>query len=124
MRVVQGQYTSDEEARRQIPAQLAEFYAEKYPDVAKTKGESIQKSAQAIADIFAANVFPEMKIAWGTYPSFANHHGDSGCFRCHTATLVDDKGKKIAKSCDVMCHTPLEVESKKPEILELLYPSE
>lgn len=124
VRVVQGQYTSDAEARRQIPAQLAGFYAEKYPEVAKTKAESIQKSGQAIADIFAANVFPEMKIAWGTYPSYANHHGDSGCFRCHSDTLVDDKGKKIAKSCDGKCHTPLETESKKPEILELLYPSE
>jgi hypothetical protein len=122
VRIVQGQYTSDEDARRQIPVQLAAFYAQNYPEVAKTKGETIQKSGQAIADIFAANVFPEMKIAWGTYPSFANHHGDSGCFRCHSDTLVDDKGKKIAKSCDGMCHTPLEVEAKNPEILELLYP--
>jgi len=124
VRVVQGPYASDEEARRQIPAELAGYYAQNYPEVARTKGESIQKSGQAIADIFAANVFPEMKIAWGTYPSFANHHGDSGCFRCHSDTLEDDKGKKIAKSCDGMCHTPLETEAKKPEILELLYPSE
>lgn len=122
VRIVQAEYASQEAARTEIPAALAAFYEKSYPDIAKTKADAIQKSGAAIADVYSVNVFPDMHVKWGTYPSFANHHKDSGCFRCHNDDVVDDKGKKIAKECDGMCHTTLATESKKPEILDILYP--
>jgi len=124
VRIVKESYPTEAAARAAIPAALRAYYEKNYPDVAKTKADAIQRSGDAIAEIFAANVFPDMKVTWGTYPSMANHHNDSGCFRCHNNDEVDDKGKKIAKDCDGMCHTALATESKKPEILDILYPSE
>ncbi len=124
VRIVQGNYASHEAASAEIPVALRAFYEKTYPDIAKTRADAIKRSGDAIAAVFNQNVFPEMKIAWGTYPSFANHHNDSGCFRCHNPDLVDDKGKKMEQECDGMCHTPLATESNKPEILDILYPSD
>jgi nitrate/TMAO reductase-like tetraheme cytochrome c subunit len=122
LRIIQGTYASHEAARAEIPAALKAFYEKSYPDVAKAKADAIKKSGDAIAEVYAANVFPDMNVKWGTYPSFANHKKDSGCFRCHNDDERDDKGKKIAKDCDGMCHTALATEAKKPEILDILYP--
>ena len=33
--------------------------------------------------IYARNVFPEMKVGWGTYPNNIGHEDFPGCFRCH-----------------------------------------
>jgi nitrate/TMAO reductase-like tetraheme cytochrome c subunit len=121
VRIVKASYASHEAARAEIPAALATFYG---PELAKTKADAIRKSGDAIAAIYAANVFPEMKIAWGTYRSLANHDDDGGCFRCHDGKLADDKGQTISKECDGLCHTPIATEAKKPEILDILYPTD
>jgi hypothetical protein len=124
VRIVKAEYASHEAAAKEIPAALAAFYAKDFPDVAKGKADAIKRSGDAIAEVYVTHVFPEMKVAWGTYPSFLNHHDESGCFRCHNDRLVDDKGLKVPQDCDSMCHATLATESKKPEILDVLYPAE
>jgi hypothetical protein len=38
----------------------------------------------AVQRLYQSNVFPEMKISWGTYLPQLGHMDAPGCFRCHT----------------------------------------
>ena len=44
---------------------------------------SIQAAGQALLAIYRHNVFPDLKVTWGTYPNNLGHADDPGCFRCH-----------------------------------------
>jgi hypothetical protein len=49
------------------------------------------------------NVFPSMKIGWGTYPDNQGHMEFQGCFRCHDDAHKTKDGRAISQSCD-LCH--------------------
>jgi hypothetical protein len=60
-------------------------------------------AAKVVAEIRAHNVFPAMKIEWGTYPNNIGHQDSPGCFRCHD-------GGKAKNDCDT-CHRLVEVKN-------------
>ena len=97
VRIVQGQYTSDEEARRQIQAQLAEFYAQKYPEVARAKGESIQKSRPGHRGHLRGQRVPEMRDHLGHVPELRQPPRRLGCFCCHTSTWSTTGAREIGQ---------------------------
>jgi nitrate/TMAO reductase-like tetraheme cytochrome c subunit len=66
-------YGSSEEAGRKIPAGMIQFYQDKYPDIAHQRANEIQAAGQAVAAIYARNVFPDLKVSWGTYPNNLGH---------------------------------------------------
>jgi hypothetical protein len=49
------------------------------------------------------NVFPSMKIGWGTYPDQIGHTTSTGCFRCHDAKHKTTTGLAIQQDCE-LCH--------------------
>jgi len=121
MRILQQQYESHDDARIKIAAELETFYREKYPEVSKEHADAIKQAATALGDIYSWNVFPQMKVTWGTYPNHLGHEDFTGCFRCHDDEHETADGKAISQDCDT-CHTLLALEEKSPEILEQLKP--
>ena len=63
--------------------------------------------SRALQDIYRRNVFPEMKVTFGTYPDNLGHTTSSGCFRCHDGSLVAKDGTSISSDCEY-CHKQIE----------------
>jgi len=56
--------------------------------------------ARALHD---GNVFPAMRVTWGTYRNELGHTDSPGCFRCHDEELAAPDGRAIRQDCE-MCH--------------------
>ena len=121
MRVLDGTYASHDEARAGIANEVTAFYKTKYPDLAASRAEAIAKAGQSLGDIYSWNVFPKMKVTWGTYKSNLGHDEAPGCMRCHDKKHVDAEGAKISGNCKT-CHTVLAEDEAGPEILQTLRP--
>jgi hypothetical protein len=119
MALIQTAYQSDLEAEQKIPAGLAAFYKQKYPDAYSKQSADIKAAGQALAAIYSQNVFPDLKVTWGTYPNNLGHMDAPGCFRCHDADHATADNKTIPQDCSV-CHHMLAVEEASPEILKTL----
>ena len=111
--LLRASYSSDKEAALEIPAGLLAFYQGKYP-----AGE-IQAAGQSLLAIYRNNVFPDLKVTWGTYPNNLGHTDDPGCFRCHDDSHATPDKKTITQDCNT-CHQSLAVEETAPEILKTL----
>jgi NapC/NirT cytochrome c family, N-terminal region len=107
------EYSSKETALKQIDASLNGFYHSKYP---QASGEAVKAAIAGVQAIYSANVFPEMKVTWGTYPSNLGHMDSPGCFRCHDGSHTSAQGKSIPNDCSI-CHDILAMQEKKPKIL-------
>jgi hypothetical protein len=95
------------------------FYRQKYPEVYGKRAADIQAAGQALFAIYQRNVFPEFKVAWGTYPNNLGHTDYPGCFRCHDDSHATRDKKTITQDCSA-CHQALAVEETSPEILKTL----
>ena len=117
--MIKAVYGSDEEAGQKIPAGLDGFYQQKYPEVAQKRMADIQAAGQALVAIYRRNVFPDLKVTWGTYPNNLGHMDDPGCFRCHDDSHATSAKKTITQDCNT-CHQALAVDETSPEILKTL----
>lgn len=114
--ILRKDYPSREAAAAQIPAALEAFYRETYPAVYKERHGEVVKAAQNLLGIYNRNVFPEMKITWGTYPNNIGHTDFPGCFRCHDDSHASADGRKVTQDCSA-CHSLLAVEEPSPKVL-------
>jgi hypothetical protein len=117
MRVLQGGYDSHEAAAAQIEQEITNYYQEAYPEIAAEKAPQITQAVAELNEIYSSNVFPAMKVDWGTYP---DHSGHDGCFRCH-GRLKTEEGEGIPRNCG-FCHSVLAWEEQDPEILRTINP--
>lgn len=117
--LIKANYETDEQAEKAIPEGLANFYRQKYPDVSNKLGPAIQAAGQALLTIYRHNVFPDLKVTWGTYPNQLGHTESQGCFRCHDGGHATSAGETITQDCDT-CHKALAVEESAPPILSTL----
>jgi hypothetical protein len=117
--LIKAEYKDDSEAAQKIPAGLAGFYQQKYPEVSAKRGADIQAAGQVLLEIYRRNVFPDLKVAWGTYPNNLGHTDYPGCFRCHDDNHASIDKKTITQDCGA-CHQALAVEEAAPEILKTL----
>jgi hypothetical protein len=101
-----------------IAKTLNKYYEENYADLYKNNKEIIDAAITRIQDIYRENVFPKMKVTWGTYFSNIGHDDRPGCYRCH-GTLLSKEGNAITQDCDV-CHDVLAWDEQQPKILEEL----
>lgn len=121
MAVITQEYASHEEAQVSISRQLYSWYEEHFSEYTGEKKPLLDRAVQAIYQAYAENVFPAMRITWGTYENFAGHwNDDTGCFRCHNEQLVDQQGRNISQDCRI-CHIVLAVEEEDPEIMRKLW---
>jgi hypothetical protein len=84
-------------------AKIADFLKSKYP-----KETKLDATIAEVQQIYAASIFPEMKVSWKAYPDNIGHKEWPGCFRCHDGQhkAVDGKRKIEASNCND-CHTIL-----------------
>ena len=114
--LLKGSYTSQDEARVQIPQQLEAFYRSQYPQVLADKSALVQAAGQELYLLYSQNVFPFMKVTWGTHPNHIGHQEYPGCFRCHDGDHAAKNGATITQDCSA-CHNLLAVEESKPKVL-------
>lgn len=119
LEILQADYPSQAQAAVQIRARLGDFYRTRYPQVFKGQQTAIEAAADALIGIYTRNVFPQMKIFWGTYANNLGHEPFPGCFRCHDGSHTSANGRTIPSDCNT-CHQLLAVEEAQPEILKRL----
>ena len=96
-------YTSQDVAMREISSALGNFYQAREPQASDARAQDVAKAVAGVQEIYRRNVFPEMKVTFGTYPNNIGHVDFPGCFRCHDDNHTSRDGKKIAQDCDT-CH--------------------
>ena len=118
--VLQATYASSAEAAQKIPAAIEAYYRQSYPQVYAQRTADVARAGQAILDIYNRNVFPDLRVTWGTYANNLGHVDFPGCFRCHDGSHTTADGKDtITQDCGV-CHQLLAVEDSSPDILKTL----
>ena len=117
--ILKRQYATESDAASRIPAAFEDYYRTSYPQVYADRRQDVDRGAQKLLAIFNRNVFPEMKITWGTYPNNLGHTDFTGCFRCHDEAHSSPDKKTITQDCTA-CHNPLAIDEKEPKILNEL----
>ena len=116
LELLKANYATAEEAKVKIPEQLTAFYKAQNPDVLNQKGALVKAAGDELALLFSQNVFPYMKVTWGTHPNHIGHMSYPGCFRCHDGDHAAKDGTAITQDC-AACHNLLAVDETKPKVL-------
>jgi hypothetical protein len=116
LELLQANYSSEAEARAKIPQQLEAFYRTQHPEVLAAKADLVKRAGDGLVTIYSQNVFPFMKVTWGTHPNHIGHMSYPGCFRCHDSEHTAKDGTAIPQDCSV-CHNLLAVDEAKPKVL-------
>jgi nitrate/TMAO reductase-like tetraheme cytochrome c subunit len=119
LELLKSSYASSDEAAKTIRGALSAFYTQKYPGVAAKQGAEIQTAGRTLAAIYQRNVFPDLKVTWGTYANNLGHTDYPGCFRCHDASHLAADKKTIEQDCNA-CHQALAMDEPSPDILKTL----
>ena len=116
LELLKASYASQDEARVKIPQQLEAFYRSEHPEVLATKANLVKRAAEGLVTLYSQNVFPFMKLTWGTHPNHIGHMSYPGCFRCHDGNHTAKDGTTIPQDCST-CHNLLAVDESKPKVL-------
>jgi len=116
LQLLKADYASEEDAAQKIPAQLQAFYQSQNPSVLATNGPKVKEAAAELVTLYSQNVFPYMKVTWGTHPNHIGHMSYPGCFRCHDGGHNAKDGTSITQDC-AACHNLLAVDESKPKVL-------
>jgi len=84
--------------------------------VTASKSAQIKAAADELVALYNQNVFPYMKVTWGTHPNNIGHMSYPGCFRCHDGSHAAKDGTSITQDC-AACHNLLAVDEAKPKVL-------
>jgi nitrate/TMAO reductase-like tetraheme cytochrome c subunit len=114
--LLKANYSSEAEASTQIPQQLEAFYRTQSPDILASKSAQVKSAGAELATLYSQNVFPYMKVTWGTHPNHIGHMSYPGCFRCHDGDHVAKDSTSITQDC-AACHNLLAVDEAKPKVL-------
>ena len=114
--LLKADYASEADARVKIPQQLQAFYQSGHPELLSSKAAQIKTAADELVLLYSQNVFPYMKVTWGTHPNHIGHMSYPGCFRCHDGDHAAKDGTSITQDC-AACHNLLAVEEPKPKVL-------
>ena len=117
LQLLKANYATEEEASTQIPLQLAAFYRSQNPDVLATKAAAVKSAGDELVTLYSQNVFPYMKVTWGTHPNHIGHMAYPGCFRCHDGDHATGDGKTTITQDCAACHNLLAVDEAKPKVL-------
>jgi len=117
--LLKGNYPSRLAAHTQLPEALREYYRKNHFAVFNAQRAQIEQAAEALLEIYDGNIFPDMNVTWGTYPSNLGHADFPGCFRCHDGNHKSKDGRVITQDCNA-CHNLLAMEDPDPKILREL----
>jgi hypothetical protein len=96
---LRAEYDSEAVALAEIERRLKAFYAARGPALAP----DVSRAVDATQRLYRTNVFPRMKVTWGTYLPQNSHVDAPGCFRCHDDEHKATSGKIISQDCE-LCH--------------------
>ena len=116
LELLKGNYASEQDAGQKIPALLQAFYSSQHPEVLAGKSALVKAAGDQLVTLYAQNVFPYMKVTWGTHPNHIGHMSYPGCFRCHDGGHAAKDGASITQDC-AACHNLLAVDESKPKVL-------
>jgi nitrate/TMAO reductase-like tetraheme cytochrome c subunit len=114
--LIKANYSSQSDAAAKITAGLQDFYRTQHPDTWAGQRPAIDAAAKSLVAIYQRNVFPDMKVTWGTYPDNIGHTAFPGCFRCHDGNHTSKEGKTISNDC-ALCHNLITVDDPNPKQL-------
>ena len=114
--VLKVNYTTRDVAQQSIIAEINKFYQTNYPQIYQTQRTAVDQSGQAVASIYARNIFPDMRMTWGVHPNNLGHNDSPGCFRCHDGSHTSADGQTITNDCGA-CHQVLASGEENPKIL-------
>jgi nitrate/TMAO reductase-like tetraheme cytochrome c subunit len=101
---LKAEYASRAVAAGAIARKLGTFYRTQYADVYRRRRQDIDQTIAGTERIYRRNVFPEMRVTWGTYPNNIGHTDFPGCWRCHDDKHTAKDGRTIPQDCE-LCHT-------------------
>ena len=104
VRLVKADYGDAAAALREIDQGLRAFYRSQGASAGE---QAVARTVAAVQDVYSHNVFPVMKVTFGTYPTNKGHVTSNGCFRCHDGEHAAPDGKTINADCEY-CHTQIE----------------
>jgi hypothetical protein len=116
LEIIKANYASREEAARQIPAAFEKYYQDQYPAIWASRRSEVTASALQVLALWNRNVFPAMKVTWGSYPNNLGHMDFPGCFRCHDGSHAAGGDRSITQDCNA-CHNLLATDEKSPKVL-------
>jgi hypothetical protein len=99
---VKASYPSQSAAERAIEEGLRAFYQSRGADAA-----ALGQAVAAAQEAYRGNVFPDMKVTFGSYLDNRGHVTSDGCFRCHDESHSTKDGKTISADCE-LCHKQIE----------------
>ncbi len=114
--LLKATYTSQEDAAAKITSGLESFYRSQYPAVWNGQRSEIDQAAKTLTVIYSRNVFPFMKVTWGSHPDNIGHNTYPGCFRCHDGGHNAKSGASITNDCST-CHNLLATDEPNPKLL-------
>lgn len=116
LELLKATYEGEADAAAKIPARLEAFYRTTNPGVLTAQATQEQAAARELVKLYSENVFPDMKVTWGTHPNHIGHQSYPGCFRCHDGDHMAKDGTSITQDC-AACHNLLAVDESKPKVL-------
>ena len=117
--LLKADYPDQKTAERRISTALNDYYRESYPDLHRTHRAQVEAAAAALFAVYQRNVFPDMRVTWGTHPNHIGHDDSPGCFRCHDESHKAKDGRTITQDCEA-CHSVIAQDEKDPAILKQL----
>jgi hypothetical protein len=114
--VLKVNYSTREVAEQSITREITKFYQSNYPEIDGARGAAVKQAAQEVANIYLRNIFPDMRVTWGTHPNNLGHTDSLGCFRCHDGGHTSADGQTITNDCSA-CHQIIASGENKPKIL-------
>ena len=103
VKLVSASYSTQDEASAAIERGLRAFYDSR----GGMDQQAVARSAAALQEVYRRNVFLDMKVAWGAYPTNRGHMTSTGCFRCHDESHTAKDGSTISADCEY-CHKQIE----------------
>ena len=103
VRLLKASHTTEEAAGRIIEDELRQFYT----STGRGANAEVAGAVTSLRNIYRRNVFPAMKVTFGTYPDNLGHITSVGCFRCHDGSHTATDGTTISAECEY-CHTQIE----------------
>lgn len=106
LKAITRDYASQDEAETTMIKYLLELQTARHPELVKEKEEDIIQAGDYLLETYLGNVWPRMKVFWGTYKQHLGHQYEEegvGCFRCHNEEHENENGDTISQEC-TLCH--------------------
>jgi len=100
VRLMKSAFANADAAAGAIDREFRGFYKSQGSAVDE---KEVTRSVAALQAVYRRNVFPAMKVTWGSYPDNRGHLTSTGCFRCHDGSHADPSGATISAECE-LCH--------------------